>query len=184
MKGDGYSGGGDGYGAGYGGGTGGISSIGGEKVFYIDGIPCVVDRIVGNLAIARVVQSDLTMEKAYICKDKERGLFAHGDSFEDARAALEMKIRDALSGDEKIGKFLSVIDKNKKYPGRVFYDWHHFLTGSCAYGRDRFVKGHGVDLDKDFFTVQEFCEMCKDNYGGAVIKKIAEVIASDKQRER
>jgi len=50
----------------------------------------------------------------------------------------------------------------KKYKGSVFFDWHHYLTGSCLMGRESFVKNHGINLD-DEFTVDEFIKLCRDD---------------------
>lgn len=46
---------------------------------------------------------------------------------------------------------------------------------SCEMGRKSFAVTHGIDLDNDYMTVQEFIELTKDSFGGQVIRKLAEV---------
>lgn len=58
------------------------------------------------------------------------------------------------------------------YPCRDLYDWHHRLTGSCEMGRQQFAKDHGIDIDRDEMTVQEFIDLTRDAYGGEVIRRM------------
>ena len=39
-------------------------------------------------------------------------------------------------------------------------------------GRRNFAAEHGIDLDKDEFTVDEFIKLCCDSYGGEIITKL------------
>jgi hypothetical protein len=61
-----------------------------------------------------------------------------------------------------------------KYPARDFFDWHHRLTGSCEMGRNEFCRGHGIDLEKGMYTVEEFVAMTRDSYGSAVVARLME----------
>ena len=61
-----------------------------------------------------------------------------------------------------------------KYKAKDFYEWHHKLTGSCEMGRNTFAEEHGIDLNSDMFTVEEFVELCKTSYGGEIIRKLNE----------
>ena len=55
-----------------------------------------------------------------------------------------------------------------------FFEWHNKLTGSCEMGRKSFAKNHDIDLNKDEFTVEEFIELTKNDFGRKVIEQLAE----------
>ena len=40
-------------------------------------------------------------------------------------------------------------------------------------GRESFVKNHGLDLNRHY-TVKEFINICENDYGGEIIKKLKE----------
>ena len=69
------------------------------------------------------------------------------------------------------------------YPAKNLYEWHHILTGSCEMGRSQFVREKGIDLEMDTFTVDEFVTMCKDNYGGEIIKKLIKRSVQNEQMD-
>lgn len=170
------SGSGSGWAWGSGSGYGlGLKSFNGQKVYYIDFVPTVIERVKGNLAKGYIVNSDLTTEKCYIAKCNN--LFAHGGTLKEANEALQAKILDNMDIDDKIDMFLKNFEVDKKYPAKVFYEWHHTLTGSCEMGRKAFAKNHDIDLGKDSFTVSEFIELTKNDYGGEIIRQLAEAVA-------
>lgn len=72
-----------------------------------------------------------------------------------------------------INTFISKFNLDKKYPGTDFFEWHHYLTGSCLMGREAFVKNHGLDLQAKY-TVKEFIDICENDYGGEIIKQLKE----------
>lgn len=96
-----------------------------------------------------------------------------GKTIKKAVENLREKIFDDLDPEEKIEEFRKKFDNDKKYRGTEFYKWHHILTGSCEMGRDNFVKNHGINLE-DEFTVREFIDICKNDYGGKIIKMLKE----------
>ena len=68
---------------------------------------------------------------------------------------------------------MNKFEKGKNYKGTEFFEWHHYLTGSCLMGRESFVRNHGFNLD-DEFTVDEFIEACENDYGSNIIKQLKE----------
>lgn len=183
--GDGYD---NGYGYGYGDGNGNgngyvdsygngfdydcndITFIDGHSVYMVDGIPTIITNVKRNLAKGFMLNIDLTTTPCYIAKCGNT--FAHGETLTCAREALQDKLFDNMSEEERIDVFLDTFNTTDKYPAKLFYNWHHRLTLSCEMGRQAFVKNHGIDLDNDVFTVREFCELCKNDYGNSVIRKI------------
>ena len=173
-SGDGYGyGSDDGSGYGYGSGSG-LISFNGQKVYYVDGMATVIERVHGNLAKGFTINRDLTTERCYVVKSQD--LFAHGKTVKEAEEALQDKIFATMDTDEKISAFLDRFKIDTKYPAKDFYDWHHKLTGSCEFGRLSFCKNAGIDLDNDTYTVQEFIDYTKNDYGSSVIRKIEERI--------
>ena len=104
---------------------------------------------------------------------KGNGYFAHGKTLKEARESLMAKIFENMDSDEAISEFINKFEKNKAYPGTDFFEWHHYLTGSCLMGRESFVKNHGLDLNRHY-TVKEFINICENDYGGEIIKKLKE----------
>jgi len=117
------------------------------------------------------VNSDFTLTPCYIVRGN--GCFAHGKTRKEAQEALQAKIFENMDTDEAIDKFLATFEKGKKYSGKDFFEWHHYLTGSCQMGRETFVRDQGLNLD-DTFTVDEFIELCENSYGGEIIKQLKE----------
>ena len=163
------SGDGDGYGYGY-----GLISFKGQKVYYIDQMPTVIENVHGNLAKGYTINGDLTTVPCFIAKGENK--FAHGVNFEEAQKALQDKIFDDMDTDAKIDAFLNEFQPDVKYPAKSFYDWHHKLTGSCEFGRNSFIKNHGIDIETGMYTVNEFIEITKNDFGGDIIRQIEERI--------
>ena len=161
-----YSSGGYGYGSGD-----GIKSFNGKFVYMIDEIQTIISNIKGNLAKGFILNSDLTLSPCYICKNER--YFAHGETLKEARRALQEKILENMDTDEAIERFLSTFEKEKKYPVKDFYEWHHYLTGSCEMGRKSFMRDRNVTFD-DTYTVDEFIALCENSYGGEIIKELKE----------
>ena len=160
----------NGDGNGYGYGSENITSFNGQTVYMIDDIPTIITSTKNNLAKGFILNTDLTTIPCYIAKCGY--LFAHGETLKKAREALQDKLFDNLSEEERIDAFLAEFNTTDKYPAEMFYEWHHTLTLSCEAGRQSFIRNHGIDLNNDSFTVREFCELCKNDYGGNIIKKI------------
>ena len=164
------SGSGDGDGTGYGSGVYGILQFNSCRVFVVDGIQTAINKVIGNFAKGFMVNKDLTTEPCYVAKSGNT--FAHGATIHDAHEALIEKLLEEMPVEERIENFLKEFSGNKKFKVIEFYKWHHILTGSCKFGRDQFAKEHGIDLEKDEFTVKEFIELTKNSYGGDIIKEI------------
>lgn len=175
---------GDGYGSGYGSGDGSgyslgfnsgsgycIKSFNGQFVYLIDGVQTIISNIKGNLARGFILNPDLTLSPCYICKNDK--YFAHGETLKEARRALQEKILENMDTDETIECFLSTFEKEKKYPVKDFYEWHHYLTGSCEMGRRSFMRDRNITFD-DMYTVDEFIVLCEDSYGSETIKELKE----------
>lgn len=175
--GSGYSG-GDGYGGGYGSGDGEnvyIKTFGNTIIYNIDDVATIITNIHNNIAKGYILNNDLSLSSCYVAKGND--LFAHGKTIKEAVAALQNKIFAKLDVEERIDLFLKEFsDIDKKYPAKAFYDWHNKLTSSCEMGRDMFVKNGGYDLEKDMFTVKEFINITRNEYGGYIIKQLEDKI--------
>lgn len=160
----------DGCGFGYGYGDS-IKSFNGESIYIIDGVQTIISNIKGNLAKGFILRANFTLSPCYICKDN--GYFAHEATLKEAKQALRKKILENMNTDETIEQFLSTFEKEKKYHAKDFYEWHHYLTGSCEMGRKSFMQDRNITFD-DTYTVDEFIALCEDSYGGEIIKELKE----------
>lgn len=174
---------GDGYGYGHGDGDGsgsghgyridfGIKSIGEQIVHYIDGVPTILQNIRGNIAKGSVLCKDLTLEPCFVVKSNR--FFAHGETLKDAMSALQEKLFNGMSRDERIDAFISEFPTLETMVGNEdLFHWHHKLTGSCEMGRNQFVTEHGINLNEEM-TVMEFINLTKNSYSGDIIKELLE----------
>ena len=169
---------GDGYGDGYGYSDGygdgyGVKEVNGDTVYIVDDVPTIIKSVRDNIAQGFILQHDLTLTPCYVVKEQNR--FAHGETLHDALSALQEKLYDDSTEEERIEAFLKKFPKyDTPYPNRDLFAYHRVLTGSCRMGRESFCKDRGIDLDGST-TVREFVELTKDSYGGDVICKLPEV---------
>ena len=178
------SGSGSGYGSGYGSGfcsgsgsgsgSGyGVKEVNGDTVYIVDDVPTIIKSVRDNIAQGFILQRDLTLIPCYVVKEQNR--FAHGETLHDAFTALQEKLYDDSTEEERIEAFRKKFPEyDTLYPNRDLFAYHHVLTGSCRMGRESFCKDRGIDLDGNT-TVREFIELTKDSYGGDVICKLPEV---------
>ena len=177
--GDGYGdGSGDGYddGSGYGDGYGsGLKSIDGKTIYLIDDVQTIIESVRNNIARGYIVNSDLTLTPCYVVKGKDK--FAHGNTLREAFDALQEKLYDDSTEEERIKAFLDrFTNVYKRYPAKDLFHWHHLLTGSCKAGREAFCRDKGIDLENDSFTIRQFVDLTKDSYGGDTVKKLLDYI--------
>ena len=175
--GDGY-----GYGNGHGDGDGyGIKSFNNQIVHLIDKTQTIIISIRNNIAKGFILQSDLTLKPCFIAKGENQ--FAHGDTIHEAVKSLQEKLLLTLPIEQRIVKFKQhFISTKKKFKAIDYFNWHYFLTGSCNMGRMNFIKSIGIDLNKDKFTVLEFIEKTKNQYGSEIIKQLEESYKLIKQQ--
>lgn len=167
------SGSGSGSSCGYcnGNGSGDIKALNGNIVDYVDSVPTIIIQVKGNFAKGYVVNEvRLTLESCYIAKVGNS--FAHGKTLTEAVIDAKEKEIEKMPIEERIEKFKEVFGSlDSEHTGKEFYDWHHFLTGSCRMGRDGFCKTHKIDLKKKY-TVRYFLDITKDSYGSDVIELV------------
>ena len=161
---------GDGYGSGCGDAFRYIKSFCGKLVYMIDNVPTIIDRITSGIAKGRILRNDMTTTPCFVVKGG--GYFAHGVTLRDAMDALRDKQFDDMPEDERIAEFIAAHEHGKQYPCTDFYHWHHHLTGSCEMGRMEFAKEHGIDVEHDSMTVDEFIDLTRNAYGGTIIKAL------------
>ena len=169
-SGDGY-GYGTGYGTGYGSGDGyGVKEVNGDTVYIVDNVPTIFKSVRDNIAQGFILQRDLTRKPCYIVKEQNK--FAHGDTLHDAFTALQEKLYDDSTEEERIEAFRKKFPEyDTPYPNRDLFAYHHVLTGSCRMGRESFCQNKGIDLNGTT-TVREFIELTKGSYGSEIICKL------------
>ncbi len=168
------SGDGSGYGSGYGDGDGsgyGVNMFNGDKVYIIDETPTIIKSVRDNIAKGYILNGDFTLTPTFIVKDN--GKFAHGETLHEAFFALQEKLYDNSTEEERLEAFRAHFpDFAKKISAKELFHWHHVLTGSCKQGRLSFCTNKGIDIDKDAYTIHEFIELTQDSYGGHIIRKL------------
>ena len=113
--------------------------------------------------------------RCFVARDEEEGLFAHGETPHKAAEALLAKKMENMDTEETIERFANEFpDYDKPYPIKKYYEWHHYLTGSCEMGRQEFARNHGIDIENGEATVREFIALTENDFGGEVIKMLKE----------
>ena len=168
-----------GYGSGYGSGSGcgdGLKTLNAQSVDYIDGVPTILTRIVGNVAKGFIVCADFSLAPTFVCK--QGNMFAHGETLHKARDALLEKLFDDMPTEERIEAFCAEFKPGVKRSAKDFFSWHNRLTGSCEQGRIEFARQHDVDIDSDELTPEEFFALTRDSYGSSIIRQTEEAFAA------
>lgn len=139
------------------------------SVHIVDNIPTIITSVRGNVAKGFILNEDLSMSSCYVVKENDK--FSHGPTLRDAFSALQEKLYNHFTEEERIAKFKEKFpDFNKKYPAYDLFIWHNILTGSCLMGRELFCKNNGIDIHNDKYTIYDFIELTKDQYGGHIIR--------------
>lgn len=147
-----------------------LKSINGNTVHIIDNMPTVITSVHSNIARGFIVRSDLQLIPCYIVRDGDK--FAHGNTLRNAFNALQEKLYNDSTEEERIAAFKNKFPKyDVKYSNRDLFTYHHILTGSCIMGRETFIINKGLSLEGKT-SVREFVELTKDSYGGKIIKKL------------
>ena len=171
--GDGYGdGNGDGNGDGYGDGDGdGIKTFNKQTVYIIDKIQTIIKSIKNDVAKGFILNKDLSLTSCYIVRNDY--YYSHGATLKEALQSLQEKTELSLPIAKRVENFKNKFKNfNRKVNASLLYIWHFKLTGSCKMGRDSFCTNHKINLTKDKFTIYEFIELVKDQYGSEIIKQL------------
>lgn len=173
---------GDGKGSGYGDGSGGgVKELNGDNVYLVDEIQTIIKSVHGNIAQGFILHSDLTLHPCYIVKENDK--FAHGITSHDAFIALQEKLYDDSTEEERIEAFIKKFPNyDTPYSNRDLFTYHHVLTGSCRFGRESFCKDKGINLDGST-TVRKFVSLTKDSYGSETIRRLPQAYGVDEVDE-
>ena len=150
-----------------------MKSFDGQPVYMIDGVRTLIDSVNGNFARGHIVRGDLTLEPCWIARVGSS--FAHGKDIHAAHVDALAKHQGSMPLEERLDSFVKEHpDMDAKYAGTDLFRWHNILTGSCEMGRRQFCQDHGISLEEDSFTVEEFIRLTCDSYGKDVIRQLAD----------
>ena len=131
----------------------------------------MIDRVHGNYAKGRILQSDLTTRPCYVAR--VGNYFAHGDTLRQAMDDAQAKYDEHLPLEERIAAFNAEFpDRNVKVDAARLFQWHHRLTGSCLMGRKQFCEERGLDYEHGHYTVNEFIALTRNSYGKEAIVEL------------
>jgi hypothetical protein len=118
-----------------------------------------------------IVNGDLTLTPTYIAR--EDNYFAHGSTLREACESAQTKALQHEPVEQRIERFKTEYpDFDKKIPAMDLFRWHNILTGSCEQGRRAFAYDKNINLESDYFSVNEFILLTKDYYGAEIIKRL------------
>ena len=136
----------------------------------IDDVPTLIYAVRGGFARGAAVNKDLTLTPCWVAK--VRGYFAHGETVHKAASAAAAKWAATRPLEDRIADFVRSHPELDEPYGDLF-ECHHVLTGSCEFGRLRWCENHGHE-PTDAITVREFLTGTVGDYGGEVIRMVAE----------
>ena len=76
-----------------------------------------------------------------------------------------------MTTEERIKAFCAEFKPGVKRLAIDFFSWHNFLTGSCEQGRREFARRHGINLESDMLTPEEFFALTRYSYGKDIIQQ-------------
>ena len=82
----------------------GIEMFNNQQVRKIDDIPTIITNLKGNVAKGFILNNDFTLSPCFVVK--HNSIFAHGETLQEARQALESKLFDEMEVEERIEMFL------------------------------------------------------------------------------
>ena len=137
----------------------------------IDGIPTIIKNIRNAIAKGYIMNGDFTLTETFVVKGNNE--FAHGETLHDAFSALQEKLYDNSTEEERLEAFNNRFpDFTEKIPAKELFAWHYNLTGSCSQGRMSFCANNGIDIENEEYTVNEFIKLTENSYRGSIIKKL------------
>ena len=145
----------------------------GKLVEYIDGIPCIIIAEHANSAMVDIIsEADYTRKRAYIAEVD--GYYGHGSTLREAVNSARVKSLEGRPLEDRLAIVRLAFDKSEdgKLSVAELSEYHHLLTGSCQYGRSRFVEEHGLSLT-DRFNLKKFIEIVGSDYGGEIIRRLS-----------
>jgi hypothetical protein len=87
---------------------------------------------------------------------------------------LQDKLFEDMPEEERIEQFVKEFELDKAYPNKLFFDWHHKLTGSCEQGRKAFVKDKGLEIDSGETTTRDFILLTMHTgFGDSIMQNVA-----------
>lgn len=149
-------------------GEGFMKSYNNKLVYYIDGVPTIIDSVREGVARGYIINRDKTLSSCYVAKVGNS--FAHGFTLKQAYEDALGKHMIGKNEEERAELFIQEFpDIDSERPCKDLFRWHNMLTGSCEMGRKQFCKDNGIDL-KANYKIRFFLDITKDSYGGHVIK--------------
>ena len=137
----------------------------------IDDVPTIIHAVRGNIARGCIMQQDWSLKPCWVARVGD--CFAHGETVHDAWHDAQAKHTQQLPVEERIRMFNEQFpDRDKLVAVKTLYDWHGILTGSCRMGRNEFARSHGIDIEHDTMSVNDFIKLTADSYGGDIIKQL------------
>lgn len=152
-----------------------LSEFEGFKVYMVDHIPTCIESVHISMSLSYAI--GFTIEDYWrrcpTVVAKVAGYFAHGDSLREAIQAAQEKLLRNIPIEDRIKQFVELYpDIHQLVPNKKLFDAHHYLTGSCYFGRKQFCKGNGIDLENSM-SIADFIRWTCAEYGDEIIHKLA-----------
>lgn len=152
-----------------------MSEFEGHKVYMVDHIPTCIESVHISMSLSYAI--GFTIEDFWrrcpTVVAKVAGYFAHGDSLRQAIQDAQKKMLHNIPIEDRIKQFVELYPNiHQLVPNKKLFDAHHYLTGSCYFGRQQFCKGNGINLENSM-SVADFIRWTCQEYGDDVIRKLA-----------
>lgn len=141
-------------------------------IYYIDSIPTIIYNVKGDIAKGAILsENDMTLTPCFIMKKGD--VYAHAKTLHEAHKIVHDKFEKKYNVDDRINKFKNEFpDFNIKVKAKELFNWHYYLTGSCALGKIALLNDKHIDLENDMVSVHDFIELSRDKFGWDVIVKL------------
>lgn len=152
-----------------------MSEFEGHKVYMVDHVPTCIESVHISMSLSYAI--GFTVEDYWrrcpTVVAKVAGYFAHGDSLRQAIQDAQEKLLHNIPIEDRIKQFVELYpDIHQLVPNKKLFDAHHYLTGSCYFGRKQFCKGNGIDLENSM-SVADFIRWTCTEFGDEIIHQLA-----------
>ena len=134
-------------------------------------MPTCITHVNGRCAFGFTIKDNSVKVPCFIARVEN--FFAHGKNLHKAFEAAYDKAMETISVEERVAKVVKKHpDPTAEIPNKELFNLHHFLTGSCEFGRRQFCEHHGIDLEGSM-TMEDFCKITSNDYGREEIALLA-----------
>lgn len=148
----------------------------GHPVYHIEDMSVILYNVVGKAAYAALILPDLSIKKGILVRYGNSFAFAEHakEAFEKAKELSTKRGWELVISNTQEYMLSVYPNVDNEYSVKDLLTLHNLLTGSCAEGREAFIKEHHIDTNSTA-TLRTFFEYSKYAFGKESIAEVAKL---------